>query len=262
MQSFGKFFGALLRFNLVALTIVACVALVALGKAGLEYLGVPIPDPRAMLRLGEAGQRPVVLNVEDGYVLGPATSTSITKSGEALYALDRVQSYEGVVYPPQPTDNVNYLSVDRKTNASRWLFKGNQQTIIATVPVYGVLAAKSADGAPVVPWGMTAFIMVVVEADTNKDGTIGLGDRESLYVYKLDGQAPLKILTADKVQVPPSYDTDPSLVFYQEGKQTFVVSFSAPDFKLQKATPVAGMPKLSSQIASPVYGAAPYGLVD
>jgi len=234
------------RFNILLLTVVGLGFLVMQGNLLLDWLRshemlpilhheeplLPPPAPQFTYRL-------------DGV---PGTDLFGGKQTEKFYALVRNDRFGGFGYPPARPEAVNILAVDRATNANRWLFKGIDREILSENAFYVSVAKEEASADEGVRFTVAGLAMVVADADTNNDGAVDAGDRQSLYVYRMDGKEPVKVLTAEYIGLELTAGAKTCLVFYQDSKSAFAATYSVPDMKLLTKAPIAELPKLEREM--------------
>lgn len=204
----------------------------------------PVLHPQHARDVRPAPKMRYVFEIKPGDKLAPTINP-----GEAVYELDRVRIYGTVIIREWPIIVANFLSVDHKANTSRWLFNGNERAILATLP----LPVKQTDDEERSAALVAGLAMIVADADTNKDGVTGSGDRMSLYVYRMDGKAPEKVLTADRMVMAMAPGGKAVDVFSQNGQTARLTTYAVPAFKLLAQVPVAGMPEMA-----PPQRSAPY----
>jgi hypothetical protein len=181
---------------------------------------------------------------EYGYVIEPLVLVVVPGKDE-LYGLRRKYAVQGVAFRKQHGTLVNVLTVNNDSNANRWMFKGTDRAILEAQAIYKN-AEESEAGQVSLP-AVAVIAMLIAEQDSNKDGEIGVGDRVSLYAYRMDGMAPEKVLTADHIAFDPGAPSTTTKVFYQDGGKSFVATYSTPGFKLLATSAIADMPKLVQQ---------------
>jgi len=133
---------------------------------------------------------------------------------------------------------VNLLSIDLKTMKNRWVFHGVKRDIgnIYQIRVSVPVPENAAD--PV-----TALLMAVADKDTNGDGSITPSDRHALYVYRLNGAAPVKLIDTWLVSGVEQLDGERIVVTYYDGKTDHAVLLSAKDFRMIANTLLSASPK-------------------
>lgn len=234
-------------FYLVLMMFVMTGVSIWLGQDLINYVdrhwSVPLLKP-----LVTAKNAPHVQSkLEYGFVI-EVFPNALGSSGDELYLLRRKLTFSGMASAGDRGVVANILSVNSQTGESHWVFKGSDRAILETQPVYG-LPSDDPNASVMMP--LKGIAMIVAEQDTDKDGEVGAGDRVTLCIYRLDGKAPEKLLTADRIKLVQG--TVRSRVFYQNGSNSFLAAYSMPEFRLLQKAPVADMPKLASQSASEFY---------
>lgn len=236
MPDESRFFRFVWRFN--ALLLLAALLLAAIFLA--ISIGSDVYFSRSSNeRLAEFQRR---WEPKTSYSLDPADATGMLDSAnsERLFVLT-----ERRTNPTNPQADVsmarNLLVVDEKAGASHWLFGHGERAILDNMWVYDFAHGEGHGFATHV----VGLAMVVADADSNHDERIDEGDRQTLFFYRLDGKDPVKILSADKIQMEPSnWQTAKLRFFYQDGKAAFAVSYSLPDLAVASKIPVSDLPKL------------------
>jgi hypothetical protein len=251
MSDENKFFRFVWRANglILLVMLVAIVAAVAYraardarGYAVSEAHLVQVVKTFEKQRAEDAGYGLVPLNLA---FLQGANRT------ERLYALQKELPRSRPSRPRwDATDDVwaiNILTIDDKAGTSRWLFADRNHTIISETMLITFDTPDTAKGDEKGANGphVGGLAMVVIDADTNKDGKIDDKDADALYFYRCDGKAPVKVLDADRiVEVPYTFGTTSYEVFYQKGGKTFAASYSARDLSLKSQVAIADSPAL------------------
>jgi hypothetical protein len=127
---------------------------------------------------------------------------------------------------------VNILVVDKVTGANHWLFHGFDRSILSQDPLMSSVAVNENDDTE---RGSPIRCLVLRVADT--------GWQQSLYVWRYDGNEPLKILTADQIWMADQIERDKYLVSYKTGPLAFFATYSVPDFTLLSQVPIQNMPE-------------------
>ncbi len=120
------------------------------------------------------------------------------------------------------------------TLRSRWLFRGVNNDIARAVIVRAGVSVP-----PEKPAAVTALLMPVATADTNGDGTVSPADDHALYVYRVGGGAPVKVIDAKSISDIVQLDSDRVMVEYFDGAQERIALLSTKGFKplAQSAVP-------------------------
>jgi len=87
---------------------------------------------------------------------------------------------------------------------------------------------------------------VVAEGDSNKDGVVDDGDRQSLYIYRLADKKLSKVLTASQIQLGETAMAEDRLyLIYQDGGKSYSVIYTLPDATVVSKIVVPDLPILS-----------------
>ena len=176
------------------------------------------------------------------YVLEPnlVLGGSAEPNPFALYRLMRwgkIKSHNG---EPDTAAAVNVLIVDKKTKTTQWLFRGFDRVIVSQTPLLlGRWAYDDYEADEIAP--VHQVVMRVVEQDTNKDGYLGIDDRQTLYICRFNGKEPEKILSADQIWTADQ-DGKTYTISYRNGDAATIATYSVPDFKLIEQTKIDVMP--------------------
>jgi len=232
------FFRFLWRLNAVLAFVAAVAAIVFLVLFSKERIKQPLMNYIVPPAVEKVRPKPTYTYVlEPDLVVGASTDTVPFN----LYRLVRWGKIKGRPLTPEAAATVNILIADKKTNANSWMFQGFDRTILNQEPLltgrWYYREPEVDDDVPV-----RLLVLRVVEADTNGDGSLGDGDRQSLYLYRFDGKPPEKIMSADQVwnteQIGKLYQ-----VTYRDGEGAWFATYSLPDFKLVSKTEIRDMPK-------------------
>jgi hypothetical protein len=234
MSGFFKF---LWRLNAVLAFLACAAAIVFLTLFSRER----IKQPLLAYFIPPAAQtvRPVPTY---SYVLEPDLVIGGTTAAEEfdLYRVVRWGKVEGRPVTPEAAATVNILVTAKKTNASKWMFKGFDQVIVAQEPLltgrYSYYEPEIDDDVPV-----HLMVVRVVQADTNGDGVFSADDRQTLFACRFEGGEPEKIMSADRIFFT-SQKGKTFLVSYREKGVARFATYSLPDFKLISETQIEGMP--------------------
>ena len=135
----------------------------------------------------------------------------------------------------------NILALNDKAGTSHWLFAPGPRVIVDSVMQIG-----RPDRENTVSIGYIGMVLVVADADTNKDGVVDERDRLSLYYYGLDDKLPVKMLAADRIILESTFVQDETLrLFVQDGGKSFELTYSLPDLVVHAKIPVSGLPNLT-----------------
>jgi hypothetical protein len=132
---------------------------------------------------------------------------------------------------------VNLLSVDLKTMKNRWLFRGVKRDIAGVFQIREAVPVPQNAVDPV-----TALLMDVADADTNGDGKVTSSDHHALYVYRLGGSEPVKLVDAWSVSNVQQLDGERIAVTYYDGKIDHALLLSARDFRTIADAPLSTRP--------------------
>lgn len=234
MSGFFKF---LWRLNAVLAFAALLAAIVFLTLFSKERMTQPllnyfVPPPLA----------PVVkVQPTYSYVLEPdmVIGASTDELSFNLYRLVRWGKIHGRPVTPE-AETVNILVTDKKTNANKWLFKGFDRVIVGQD---SLLTGRWYYHEPVIDENVPLHLLVLrlVETDTNGDGVLGVGDRQTLYICRFEGGEPEKLMTADQIwftnQSGKTY-----LVSYRDKGVAWLTTYSLPDFKVISQTEIKEMP--------------------
>lgn len=235
MSGFFKFLwrlNAVLAFGalLAAIVFLTLFSKERINKPVLNYF---VPPPLARI----AKPVPTYTYVlEQDLVIGGSTAAEEFD----LYRLVRWGKIKGRPVTPEAAASVNLLVKDKKTNASKWLFKGFNQVIVGQEPL---LTGRWYYHEPEVDEDVPVHLLVlrVVEADSNGDGNFTADDRQTLYVARFEGGEPEKVLSADQIWFT-SQTGKTFLVSYRDKGVAYFANYSLPEFKLLSQTPIEGMP--------------------
>ncbi|HEX4862225.1 MAG TPA: hypothetical protein VFV07_13390 [Rhizomicrobium sp.] len=240
MADDNRFFRWLGRINSLLFFLGAAGLIAAVGIPALVWATMPRETPvSAETKSGE-----------DTYSFGGALSESVNSS--LLTHLDGTD--EGIIVLQRDTRRgsyglssdsrsyeesmVNLLSVDLKTMKNRWVFHGVKRDITDVYRVRETVPVPQDATDPV-----TALLMDVAEADTNGDGKITSADHHSLYVYRLGGTEPTKLIDAWSVSNVQQFDGERIAVTYYDGKIDHALLLSARDFHTIADAPLSTTPK-------------------
>jgi hypothetical protein len=138
----------------------------------------------------------------------------------------------------------NILALNDKAKTSHWLFAQGKRAILDESMVYK-FAKRTADAEEGGGYGFAALAIVVVENDTNRDGRFDAKDRQSLYITRLDGKAPVKLLTADRIVLETAiFQQNVQRLIAQDDGKSFEITYSVPDLEVVAKIPLPGLPNL------------------
>ncbi len=248
MMDNNGFFRFVWRFNGIVIMLLLLGALVC-GGVGLAARHHLIHwkwlDARTV-------HMPKGFQVPQGYSLVPLDMGLVANAaGERLYALDRYvrprPPFGPFVTAPE-TVSVNVLAINEKTRTSRWLFTKADRLILSQTTLYGPMAPAKNDEMPAM--NISGVVFVIADTDTNKDGKITAQDAQSLYIYRMDGKEPVKVLDADRIVLVPSvYGAKHLELFYQKGDKSFAVTYSLPKLELESQIAISDLPMLNDAAA-------------
>lgn len=234
MSGFFKF---LWRVNAVlafAALLAAIVFLVLFSKERIDkpVLNYFVPPPAQTVKLVPTYS----YELEQDLVIGGSTASEEFD----LYRLVRWGKIKGHPVTPEAAAWVNLLVKDKKTNASKWLFKGFNQVIVGQEPL---LTGRWYYHEPEIDDDVPVHLLVVrvADADSNGDGAITAADRQTLYVARFEGGDPEKVLSADQIWFT-SQTGKTFLVSYRDKGAAYFATYSLPEFKQISLAPIEGMP--------------------
>jgi hypothetical protein len=233
------FFTFLWRVNAVLAFVALLAAIVFLTLFSKERIDRPV--------LNYFVPPPLVQTVKPiptyTYVLEQDLMIGGSTASEAfdLYRLVRWGKIKGHPVTPEAAASVNLLVKDKKTNASKWLFKGFNRVIVGQEPL---LTGRWYYREPEIDDDVPLHLLVlrVVEADSNGDGVFTADDRQSMYVARFEGAGePEKVLSADQIWFTSQKGKE-FLISYRDKGTAYFATYSLPEFKLLSQTPIEGMP--------------------
>jgi hypothetical protein len=232
------FFRFLWRLNAVLAFIAALAAIVFLVLFSKERIKQPlmnyvVPPPVVTVKA-----KPAYSYVLEQDMVAGASSDNVPFN---LYRLVRWGKIKGQPMTPEAAATVNILVVDKKTSANSWMFPGFERSILSQEPLLtGRWYYREPDVDDDVP--LRLLVLRVVDADSNADGYLGAGDRQSLYLYRFDGKPPEKLMSADQI-----WSADQLGKVFQvtarDGGEAYFATYALPDFKLVSKTAIRDMPK-------------------
>jgi hypothetical protein len=232
------FFRFLWRLNAVLAFVALVAAIVFLTLFSKERISQPLLNyfiPPATQTVKPLLTYTYVL--EPNLVLGGSSESNPF----TLYRLMRWGKIKHHSGEPDMAAAVNILVVDKKTKTTAWLFKGVNRIIVSQSPLLlGRWAFDDYEADEIAP--IHQVVMRIVEQDTNKDGYLGVDDRQTLYICRFDGKEPEKILSADQIWTADQ-DGKTYTISYRDGEKATIATYSVPDFKLIEQTKIDGMPK-------------------
>lgn len=140
-------------------------------------------------------------------------------------------------YVPKAVEQVNFLAVDGATGESHWLLSGFKHAITK----YEVLTDTPKDPANAAV--MTAVVMQVVEADTNKDGVLDYADKQTLYVYHPGEKTAAKLFSADAIVDQGLTRNATYVITYVNAGVYKVAIYEVPSFKFVREKTLPALPK-------------------
>jgi len=246
MTDQNGFFRFIWRVNALFLLIVLVLTALGLGKM---VWSTAYPDRTASRNMAALIAR---LTPKPHYTLDPATVVGVfgDSDAERLYLLDEHRGF-GVDAQKEVPVARNILAVDEKTGVSRWLFGAGSHAIVDQAPIYDYSPAKIQTSERSASSFLVGMAIVIAEADTNKDGNVDERDRQSLYVYRMDGKAPTKLLSAERIQLEPSNWQKPKLhVFTQDAGKSFALTYTLPDLSPVAKIGIPDLPNLAKATTS------------
>jgi hypothetical protein len=263
MSDENRFFRFLWRLNaiLVSLVCVSVVIIVAVAVFN-KFVGPRWQEPLPVSYFApvpKGAEQKYTYRIEGGYYATELMVLANANSNEQLFPLRRWQGKpaehgfaenpyglqdiggsSSIVTSREPgVLTVNLLSVETNTGASHWLLPGYERSIASTDAIYGTAPLNGAIDrtTPAV-----ASIIMVYDADSNKDGQYTAADQPTLYMYRAGDAMATKLLTTDAIvtahQVGSTY-----LVIYEKGKSAFAATYSIPEFKLLSQKPLPTVTK-------------------
>jgi len=159
-----------------------------------------------------------------------------------IYRLVRWGKVNGKPATPEAAAIVNLLVTDKKTNSNKWLFPGFDHVIVGQEPM---LSGRWTWHEPEIDDDIPIELVVlrVVDADSNGDGVLAAGDRQSLYIVRFAATppAPEKLLTADTIWFTVQKGKELQIGYGDHG-EGYLAVYSLPDFTLVSQTKIDGMP--------------------
>jgi hypothetical protein len=179
------------------------------------------------------------------FTLQAASSAGPFGGPTALHILEEDKApYMQYPHPDQIIMH-NVLSVNEKAGTSHWLFPKGHQIILAQQMVYNFGTGKEGEESSLASREL-GFAMVLVEADSNKDGEVDERDRQSLYFYRLDEKSPEKLLSADVIRLQtPNWQLPLLQLIYQEAGKSYAVTYALPEGTLKSKIAISDLPPLS-----------------
>jgi len=182
---------------------------------------------------------------ETSFTLQPADGAGLFGEPTALYLLEE----DTAPYMPEPHPAYilvhNVLSVDQKAGTSHWLFAQGPQVILQERAFSEFPSGKDGEYSASRPLHQ-GIALVVAEGDSNKDGVVDDGDRQSLYIYRLADKKLSKVLTASQIQLGETAMAEDRLyLIYQDGGKSYSVIYTLPDATVVSKIVVPDLPILS-----------------
>jgi hypothetical protein len=239
MAGENRFFRYLWRFNAILAAIIGLAGIGYIGLMSSWYIKPILPIPG----LAQSDNQPRTLSVSSPKYHLSQELSAVSESGipTMFFSLTQVLPRGSSWVSVAPI--VNILQMDGKTNKSRWLFPDFSRVIVSKETLFSWPDKPShSDLESPKPIGL---LLTVQDTDTNHDGSLGPGDRLSLYVYLFGTDVPKKVLTVDRVVALDASRAGNLFMMFRNGEKTFAATYSMPDFRLLSQAPVAGLPQLA-----------------
>lgn len=224
MHEENRFFRILWRFNAIALALAGILVIVLLAGMARELLfaGFGSRDQAVPVKATAVDK----IHFDFGASGAPLTGTAFV-----LFTLQKVRDSDathGISSGSlsgryNPSQDANYMAVDAGAATGAWLFPGETQAIWDRTDIY---RTPSGDGGDMV----TALVLRVADADTNKDGALSGDDRPSLYYYRLGEARAVKFFSADAIASVRQIDSARLSVIFSAGGRWNAAVFSTGDF--------------------------------